>query len=309
MLSPAIPSTAVSSSSAGAGPMGSPNSTITMPVVTTRSTISCTNAAAALPRYTDALVHRREQQALQRVVRRFVLIGPVAQLHGGEQRGEPQQRRCRLGEEQPVRSQGEAEREQHRGRKRKDRAHSGSAAHLGPQILGDDRLGDPQAHDGATRGRSDHVAAIHRYLTVEEVRGRRLMAGDDDGPPAGMRGAQQLIDHEHGHRRPRTAYGSSSSMSAGTRITHRARVSRWRMPCEKLAHPHRGHLIEPDPFERGLGQARVDVVQAAGEAQVLDGGEVPVQAGLMAQQIGPRPDGASLCPQVEAEHAPLAEGR
>src|SRR5262249_19067892 len=55
-----------------------------------------------------------------------------------------------LGEEQPIRAQGEAEREQHRGSERQDRARRGPAAQLGPQVLGDNRLGDPQAHAGTT---------------------------------------------------------------------------------------------------------------------------------------------------------------
>jgi len=42
------------------------------------------------------------------------------------------------------------------------------------------------------------MATIHHHLTVEEVCGRRLMAGDDDGPPVGMRGAQQAINHDTG---------------------------------------------------------------------------------------------------------------
>ena len=86
--------------------------------------------------------------------------------------------------------------------------------------------------------------------------------------------------------------------------------------CETLAHalreaarPNGGHLVEPDPFERGPDQARVKVVQAAGEAQVFGSGEIVVQARLMAQQIGPCPDGASLLLQIEAEHAAAAEGR
>jgi hypothetical protein len=77
----------------------------------------------------------------------------------------------------------------------------------------------------------------------------------------------------------------------------------------KVTDPHGGHFFEPDLLERRHGQSRVDVVQPAGEAQVLGGGKVSVQACLMAQQIGPRTDGASVCPQVEAKNAPVAEGR
>src|SRR5947208_5009299 len=178
------------------------------------------------------LVHRREQQALKRIIRGFVLIRPVAQTDGGEQGGEPQQRRCRLGEEQPVRSQGEAEREQHRGRERKHRAHRGPGAHFGPQILGDDRLGDPEAHDGATP-----AGVITWPPSIITSRSRRCAGGASWLATTTVRpSACAVLSRPSTTTRASTsnaAYGSSSSMSAGARITHRARVSRWRMPCEK----------------------------------------------------------------------------
>jgi hypothetical protein len=91
-------------------------------------------------------------EALERAVGRFGLVRPVAELDRGEQRGEPQQPGRDLAEQELVRAEREAEREQHGDRERQDRAQRGPAAELGPQVLGGDRLGDPQAHDGAAAG-------------------------------------------------------------------------------------------------------------------------------------------------------------
>src|SRR5215469_9453098 len=199
-----------------------------------------------------ALVHRREQQALQRIVCRFVLIGPVAQLHRGEQCGEPQQRRCRLGEEQPVRSQGEAEREQHRGRERKDRAHRGPAAHLRPQILGEDRLGGPHAHDGATA--AGVITRPPSIVTSRSTRcggGASWLATTTVWPPA----CAAISNSSTTLRASASsaAYGSSSSTRAGARMRHRARVSRWRMPCENL--PTRTPASSSSPTRPSTGPA------------------------------------------------------
>src|SRR5262249_4027648 len=151
-----------------------------------------------------------------------------------EQRGEPQQRRRRPGEEQPVRAQGEAEREQHRGRKRKDRAHRGPAARLGPQVLGDDRLSDPQAHDGATL-----TGVITRPPSIVTSRSTRCPGGASWlATTTVCARARAGVSNSSTTTRASTsnpAYGSSSKISAGPRMRHRARARRCRMPCEKRA--------------------------------------------------------------------------
>ena len=60
------------------------------------------------------------------------------------------------------------------------------------------------------------------------------------------------------------------------------------------------------PIERAPCRPGVEPVQRAREAKVLQGREVLVQPGAVAQELGAAADLVALPDQVEAEHGPLA---
>src|SRR6185437_7160618 len=117
------------------------------------------------------------------------------------------------------------EREKHRDRKRKDGAYGGSAAYLRPQILGGDCLGDPQAHHGAIP-----LGMTTRPQSIITSRSRRCAGGASWLATTTVCPAACVVaSRSSTTTRASTsnaAYGSSSKMSAGARMRHRARTRR-----------------------------------------------------------------------------------
>src|SRR5262249_53604118 len=110
-----------------------------------------------------------------------------------------------------------------------------SAAHLPQQLLSGDALGDlPATHAGATP-----AGVITRPPSIVNSRSMRCAGGASWPatttvcPPACAATSNSSTTTRASTSN--AAYGSSSKMSAGPRMRHRARARRCRMPCEKLA--------------------------------------------------------------------------